>query len=102
MTVQEACLDMVLQPFDDGGIGINLAHASHVSTHSQQMGVTSLQLWGAGPSAAVVFQQEAQAVQALTGALTQGWCLVYLAQQAPNQELAPLKGFLKAFHHACM
>ncbi len=67
---------MVLQPGDNGGIGINLTHACHVSPHSQQMGVTALQLWGGGPSAAVVFQQQAQAVQALTGALTHSWCLV--------------------------
>ena len=99
--VADMYLDMFLQPGDDSGIGVDLAHARHVSPHSQQVRVTALQLSCGGSSTAVVLQQQAQAVQALTCALTQSRSLVWLAQQAAHQELAPLKCLLEALHHAC-
>lgn len=94
-------LDVGVQPSHDSCIGINLAHASDVGSNSQQVGVTALQLWAGAPSAAVVLQQQPQALQALTGALTQGRRLVCLAHQSLHQELAPLKSLLEAADRAC-
>ena len=65
------------------------------------MGVAALQLWSGGPSAAVVLQQQPQALQALACALAQSRRLVCLAQQPLHQELAPLKSLLEAFDGAC-
>ena len=94
-------LDVGVQPSHDGCIGINLPHASQVGAHSQQVGVAALQLWAGAPSAAVVLQQQPQALQALTGALTQSRRLICLAHQPLHQELAPFESLLEAADRAC-
>ena len=101
MYAMQTHLNMRLEPSNDGGFGINLADAGHVGSHSQQVGVTALQLWCGAPSAAVVLQKQPQALQALTCALKQSGRLVCLAQQPLHQELAPLKSPLEAVDRAC-
>lgn len=76
-----------------------MANASHVGAHSQQVGVVAPEVGVGGAPAAVVLQQQPQAVQAVTGALPMPiWC----SQQAARQELAPRKGCLKAVLFACV
>ena len=53
---RRAHLNMTADPGYDTGIGIELAQACHVGSHSQQVGVIAVQLRYAGPSAAVVLQ----------------------------------------------
>ena len=92
---------MLLEPNNDGRVSIHLADAGNVGAHSQQVGITALQLWGGAPSAAVVLQKQPQALQTLTCALKQSRCLVCLAQQPLHQKLAPLKSSLEAVDRAC-